>query len=382
VIGSEILEASRALAPEIRANAAKIEQDRCLPPALVVALKAAGVFRMTLPHAWGGPEVDFPTQLEILEALSAADGSVGWCAMIGSDGGYWSSFLEDEVGRELYRDLDAVTGSSTRPTGRAIAVDGGFQVSGRWTFGSGCQHSSWMVSCCVVYDGETPRVGADGVRETRLCYLPADACRIIDTWTTTGLRGTGSHDYTAEDVFVPAERTFNHLTSTIRRPEPLYSLRTLYSGNGIAVPLGIARAAIESLLELAAGKVTRQGSGLRDEVFIQMALARADALVGAARAYVYDVMGDVWAVLQRGDVLSRTQRARYRLSMSAACHMCVEAVDLMYHAGGGTSLYATSLLDRQFRDIHTAQQHMSFSPKTYEASGRLLLGLEPGLPGY
>ncbi|MDP8921774.1 MAG: acyl-CoA dehydrogenase family protein [Chloroflexota bacterium] len=380
--GAALVDAARALGPRIRAAADEIERDRRLPAWLVDDLKAAGIFRMTLPRAWGGPEADLLTQIRVIEELSAADGSVGWCAMIGSDGGYWSSFLEDGVGRELYRDLDAVTGSSTRPTGRAVAHADGFRVSGRWAFGSGCQHSTWMVSNCVVYDGEAPRLRPDGAPETRLCYLPMAECTVIDTWTTTGLRGTGSHDYTAEDVFVAAERTFNQFTSPVRRPEPLYALRTLYTANGIAVPLGIARATVEAFVGLAAGKVTRRGTGLRDEAFIQMAVARADSLAHAARAYVDDVMGQVWETLVRGDELSPTLRARYRLCLAAACKLCVEAVDLLYEAGGGSSPYAAQPLDRLLRDVHTAQQHMMFSPKVYEATGRLLLGLEPGLPGY
>ena len=380
--GAALVEAVRALAPRIRAAADEIERDRRLPPALVQAMKDAGIFRMTLPRAWGGPEIDLLTQIRVIEELAAADGSVGWCAMIGSDGGFWSSFLDDAVGRELYRDLDAVTGSSTRPTGRAVAVDGGFRVSGRWGFGSGCQHSTWMVSNCVVYDGDAPRLGEGGAPETRLCYLPMADCTVLDTWTTTGLRGSGSHDYTAADVFVSVERTFNQFTSPVRRPEPLYALRTLYTANGIAVPLGIARAAVDAFLGLAEGKVTRRGTGLRDEAFVQTAVARADALVHAARAYVYDVMGAVWDALVRGEELSPQLRARYRLCLAAACKLCVEAVDLIYEAGGGASPYAAQPLDRLLRDVHTAQQHMMFSPKVYEATGRLLLGLEPGLPGY
>ena len=377
-----LVDAVRALGPRIRAASADIERDRRLPPWLVVAMKETGIFRMTLPRAWGGPEIDLLTGIRAIEELSYADGSVGWCAMIGSDGGFWSSFLEDAVGRELYRDLDAVTGSSTRPSGRAVAVAGGFRVGGRWTFGSGCQHSTWMVSACVVHDADRPRVGPDGAPEVRLCYLPIEDCAILDTWTTTGLRGTGSHDYTAEDVFVPAERTFNQFTSPVRRPEPLYALRTAYTANGIAVPLGIARAAVDALLALAEGKLTRRGTGLRDEAFVQTAVARADALVCAARAYVFDVVGEVWGALVRGDELPPALRARYRLSLAAACQMCVDAVDLMYQAGGGSSPYAAHPLDKHFRDVHTAQQHMMFSPKVYEAAGRLLLGLDPGLPGY
>src|SRR5436190_17226152 len=174
--GSEILDAARALAPQVRAVADEIEQGRRLPLPLVQAMKDAGVFRMPMPRAWGGPEVDPLMQVRIVEALSAADPSAGWCAMIGSDGGFFTAFLEDAVGRALYPDLDLVTGSSTRPTGRAMVVDGGYRVSGRWQFSSGCQHSTYLVGNCFVFDDSGQRFMEDGSPETRLCYLPAERC--------------------------------------------------------------------------------------------------------------------------------------------------------------------------------------------------------------
>ena len=378
----DILAAARALAPRIRAEAAEIELQRCLSPGLVEALKQGGVYRMPIPRSWGGPELDPLTQIEVIEALSAADGSTGWCVMIGSDGGYWTAFLEDAVGRQLYTDLDAVTASVTRPGGRAVAGPAGYRVSGHWAFASGCQQSAWVVVNAFIYDGETQRRGPDGAPETRMCYLPAADCQIVDTWTTTGLRGSGSHDLAVDDLFVPVERTFNFLTSPIRRTEPLYALRTMYVVNLPGVPLGIARAAIDTLVEQAGQRTTRTGGGLRDEVYVQMAVAKADALLGAARSYVFDVVGDVWSTLQAGGELSVGQRARYRLCVAACGQMCVEVVDLMYQVGGGASLYAENPLDRYLRDVHTTQQHLVHSPKVFEASGRMLLGLEPNLPGY
>jgi alkylation response protein AidB-like acyl-CoA dehydrogenase len=208
------------------------------------------------------------------------------------------------------------------------------------------------------------------------------AATVLDTWTTTGLRGSGSHDLQIDDVFVPSERSFHFLTSPICRSEPLYALRTMYVVNLAGVPLGVARAALEALVELAGRKTTRAGGGLRDAAYVQTTVARADGLLGAARSYVFDVIGDIWASLQAGDELTVSQRARYRLCAAVCCQMCVEVVDLMYQLGGGSSLYATSPLDRYLRDIHTVQQHLVFSPKVYETTGRMLLGLEPDLPGY
>ena len=251
--GEEILAAARALLPQIRAAAEEIEQGRRLPLPLVQAMQEAGIFRMPMPRAWGGPEVDPLTQIRIVEELSTANPSVGWCAMIGSDGGYFSAFLDDAVGRSIYPDLNLVTGSSTRPTGRAVAVDGGYRVSGRWQFSSGCQHSAYLVGNCFVFEDAGQRFLEDGTPDSRLCYLPAERCTILDTWTTTGLRGSGSHDFTAEDVFVPHEQTFNTRTSPIRRDGPLYAFPFMFVINGAGVPLGTARAAIDALVELAAG---------------------------------------------------------------------------------------------------------------------------------
>jgi alkylation response protein AidB-like acyl-CoA dehydrogenase len=337
---------------------------------------------MPMPRIWGGPEVDPLTQIRIVEELSAADPSVGWCAMIGSDGGYFTAFLEDGVGRALYPDLDLVTGSSTRPTGRAMVVDGGYRVSGRWQFSSGCQHSTYLVGNCFLFDESGQRFLADGSPESRLCYLPAERCEILDTWTTTGLRGSGSHDFAAQDVFVPAEQTFNARTSPPLREGPLYAFPFMFIINGAGVPLGMARAAIDALVELAAGKQTLAGTGLRDEAWVRTAVARADTLVGGARGYVYDAVGEFWETLLQGDTPSLRQRARYRLSLAGAAQLCVEAVDLMYQAAGGSSVYATNPLDRLFRDAHTINGHITNSPKVCEVAGQMRLGVEPGRPGW
>jgi alkylation response protein AidB-like acyl-CoA dehydrogenase len=288
----------------------------------VDALKAAKIFRMAMPHAWGGLQLDPLAQFEVLEALTMADASTGWCAYIGSgSGGFLTTFLDQNVAREMYRDVDTITGGAVRPAGRATVVPGGYRVSGRWPFGSGCHHCTWLTSGCVLYDGDSPRLTAQGLPDIRICFLPADHCDILDTWTTTGLRGSASHDYAASDLFVPEEHTFSLVHSPIQRAEPLYAFRTLFLFGHAAIPLGIARSAIEALIALAAQKAVPSGpgaaaKGLRDEAYLQSAVARAEALVGAARAYVVDVLHDLWTTLVRasGSVLPmRTPRGSKRL---------------------------------------------------------------------
>jgi len=378
-----ILSAAVALAPVIQACRDEIERERRLPMRLVTAMKEAGIFRMTMPREWGGPELDPLSQLRIIEALSVADASVGWCAMIGCDGGYFSGFLDQEVAREMYADLDAVTGSALTLTGRAVVVDGGYRVIGRWPFSSGCQHSTWLVGGCLVYDGDRPRLRPDGSPETRQCYLPARDAEILDTWYTTGLRGSGSHDFAINDYFVPTERTFSYQQLEFRRSGALYRfpMNILFKFTG--PPLGVARAAIDALIEvgqrpsrrIAVGGTAMPVVALRDEDFVQDAVGRAEALLGAARSYLFEVVGDLYATLAaRRDPTAR-QLAHFSLVHTQVYAMCTEAVELVYKARGGSAVYASGPLDRCLRDLVTMNQHVVNSLRSYAMGGRILFGL-------
>ncbi|HKA54097.1 MAG TPA: acyl-CoA dehydrogenase family protein [Candidatus Binatia bacterium] len=378
-----ILSAATALAPMIHECREEIERGRRLPLPLVDALKQAGVFRMTMPRAWGGAELDPLSQLRIIEVLSAADASVGWCVMIGCDSGYFSGFLDQQVAREMYPDIDAVTASALTLTGRAVKVTGGYRVSGRWPFSSGCQHSAWLVGGCLVYDGDQPRLRPNGVPETRQCYFPAAAVTILDTWYTTGLRGSGSHDFTVSDCFVPEERTFSYQELKFYRPGTLYRfpLNVLFKAGG--VPLGVAQAALDALIE--AGQrpsrlVTVDGRAmpprtLREEEFVQDAVGRAAALLGAARAYLFATIGELWETLEAGRQVSPRQRAEFQMVHPQVFAMCTEAVELLYKARGGSAVYAGNVLDRCLRDVVTMNQHVVNSLRCYATGGRLLLGL-------
>jgi indole-3-acetate monooxygenase len=176
---------------------------------IAAAMKDAGVFGMAMPHAWGGPELDPLTQIRVIEALAMADGSVGWCAMIGCDSGYITAFLDQDVAREMYPDLFAATGAAATTTGKAQRVPGGYRVSGRFPFVSGCHHCEWAWLGCTVFADGAQCFDANGVPETRQCFLRLSQCEILDTWYTTGLCGTGSNDVAVRDVFVPEEHTFS-----------------------------------------------------------------------------------------------------------------------------------------------------------------------------
>lgn len=344
----------RGLGPKIREAANEIESGRRLPLHIVREMQQAGVFRMAMPRVWGGPELDFLAQMRVIEALSIADASTGWCAMIGIDGGYMTAYIDQTIAREMYPDIDAVTAITFAPPGRALKTKDGFIVSGRWPYGSGCQHSTWIIGHFAIFDGDSPCLQPDGLPETRFGFLPAKQCEILDTWTTNGLRGSGSHDWTVKDGFIPEERTFNLAAPTLHRKGPLYTLPNLVLYKVCAVALGTARGAIEDFIELALNKpVTFKSPSaskamLRDETHAQLALAQSEALVSSARGFVFEAFGDMWDTLLTGDMPSLKQRARGRLATAHASAARLQAVELLYKASGASSVYNGSLFDAVF----------------------------------
>lgn len=377
--GSAILANAKALEPLLRGEVDEAERQRQLTPRVVEALRAAGVFRMPMPAIWGGPEVDILCQVEIVEAVSRAYGSAGWCAMIGSDGGFYSASLDDQTGRELYPHLDAVTAGWVAPAGRLQVVDGGFLLSGRWSFGSGCTHADVIIGGAAVFDGGQVLLGADGKPELRVALLPAAQFEILDTWYTTGLAGSGSHDYTIDGTFVPMERTFRF--GEVKRPGALYAWPGLFFANIPGVPLGVARDALDTTTALLADKLILPERKLaRDEPRVRSAVARAQALIGSARSYVFDVLGAFWATLQAGDIPTLHQRAALGGCYVHTFRACLEAVQLLYETVGSAAIYRTSPLDRHLRDLITMGQHILAQTRLLEVVGGMWFGVEPENP--
>jgi indole-3-acetate monooxygenase len=382
-----LLHAVVELQPKIRAAGNEMEQMRCIPPHTAQAMKATGIFGMVLPRSWGAPELDPLTQIRAIEALAIAEGSAGWCAMIGCDSGYITAFLDEDVAREMYPDMWVATAATATATGQATPVRGGYRVNGRFPFASGCQHSEWVWVGCNVVENGSRHLNAAGIEETRTCFLRLSECEILDTWYTTGLRGTGSNDLAVHDVFVPTERTFSFQDpNLVKRPGPLYAFPLMFIAKGAAPALGIARHAIDVMIENAGRKPARRmilgdhgepAKLLREEVFVQESVARAETMLGAARAYLFDVVGDLWATLVDGKQPSAVQQARFLTAYTHVVGECAAAVQLVYKASGGTAVYQTGPLDRCLRDVLTMNQHLMGSLRTYEMAGRLLLGLEP-----
>jgi alkylation response protein AidB-like acyl-CoA dehydrogenase len=232
------------------------------------------------------------------------------------------------------------------------------------------------VGGCLLFEDGKPRSGGGGRPEWRIVYLPPGEVEILDTWRTTGLAGSGSHDYRVQDAFVPAEHSFDVLAPP-RRTGPLYGYHGLFFSNLPGVPLGLARAALDELKRLAGEKrVPPLMTLLRDEYRVQEAVGEGEALLQSARAFVFDAMGDAWRTLCAGDPLSRPQRARVGLMLAHSVRAARQVVQLAYDTAGGAAIYRKSPLDRQLRDVMTVSAHVVGQRKAYAMVGREMLGLE------
>ena len=373
-----LLEAVARLAPAIVDVVDEIERARRLPLPLVEALANAGLFRMMVPRAYGGLEADPLTVFEIVEAVARLDGSTGWIVMIGSGTpAFVAPYLSEAAAWEVFqREPNAVLGGTTASLGRARAVEGGYRVSGRWAFGSGSEHCAWLASGCAIYDGEQPRLAADGQAARCVVVTPSADVTILDTWTVAGLRGAGSHDYAMEDIFVPAAFAPDPITDLRRQPGPLYAAHFMLVTNA-AQALGVARHALDAFAAQAAGSPERPAQ-LGDRPLAQLRLAQAEPLVGAARAYILATTADAWASATCGAELTRAQRSAIRLAMTYAVQSAAQAIDLVRDTAGASAIYVSSPIERCHRDIHVATQHAVVATPSYEMLGRVLLGRDAG----
>lgn len=379
------LEIARTLAPKIRARADEIEAARQLPHDLVMEIARARLFRVALPESEGGLGADILTTLSVIEEVARADGSTGWCVAMGINTLRQSAQFAPEVRREIFfSDPVGISAGSANPRGRAVAVPGGYRVTGHWFFASGCMHSSALHGACKVFDGDTPRWRPNGDQDVRIAYFhPKTQARIIDTWNVSGMRGTGSHDIVVEDLFVPEERTFSAMDRRARVTGPMNRLHGFdLAGCGFCcVGLGVARAAIDAFVELAQVKVPRSSSDLlRERVLVQAQVGEAEAVLRSGRAFLLDVVEEMWNTVLAREFVTERQRSDLRMAMTHAAQSAARATHMVCAAAGTTSIFASSPLERYARDAEVVTRHNQLQLVNYEAVGRTVLGLESNSP--
>lgn len=379
----DIRATTRKLVPLVRDASSEIERDRSLPPWLVETFRERGLFHLLVPSAFDGLECDPVVASEVVEELAVVDASAAWCVMLAAQAAAFAGFLATEHARTVWGDGGIVAGTA-RPIGRAEQVlvpERGYVVSGRWPFASGSRHADWFAAECVVYDEGEPLRDDNGNDVTRLLMVPADEVTIHDTWNTTGLRGTASNDFSVNQAFVPHGRGFQVMVDEPIHPWLLYRALPLVFINHGAHALGIARGALQAVAAIAATKPAWGNQNvLREEQRVQLQYAEALALVESARCFFYDTARDYWQQCLEGNVEDNLQRAKVRLATSNAVTSSVRAVDILHRSMGTSGIFSASPLERQFRDIHTAGAHVMVSPLSFEAAGRVALGLDAEFP--
>jgi alkylation response protein AidB-like acyl-CoA dehydrogenase len=376
---ADIISAVRALAPEIQSRGDEIAALRRLPIDLVQKLKAAGSFRMAMPAAWGGPEMTPREQCEVYEILGAADASVAWCVKIGSDSGFFAAQLEEHAARELFPDLDYVAAGQVPPNGLGERVDGGYRLTGHWTFGSGSTHADVIATGFLVTENGTPVVRS-GAPQARIAISPASNFEILDTWHSTGLAGSGSNDYRVKDLFVPEAHTIAQ-DDPPRRREPLYCYFAMFLASWHGVALGLARRAIDAALAVAEKKMhifPPPPIPLRQRPHARVALAKAEMTWRAARAFTYETADRIWdEATTHGRVSPDTRRAM-ALSLSLSFRAAREVAQSMYDLAGPTAVFAAKTpLDRLLRDAITMSEHLLLSDSFLEMVGAGIVGDPP-----
>jgi alkylation response protein AidB-like acyl-CoA dehydrogenase len=373
------LDTARKLVPMIRSYADQIEVERELPRPLFEAVADAGLFKLGIPRAVGGAEIDLPTYVQVLEELGKADASTAWvvnqCAVFAT----YAARMPREIARLIWIDTPhSVVANTPVATARALLVSGGYQVTGRQGFSSGCRQAAWLAARAFIFENGQQRL-ENGQPEERYLFVPVAEVELLDTWHVRGMRGTGTHDFAVNNVFVPAERTVLQAGAPLLETGPLYQFprRLLFASGDAAVALGVARACLDTFFELAGAKTPRSmKQTLRDQPVVQATVGRSEAQLRSARAFLNEAVSKIWTEAASTGSITLDRRAILRLATTHAIRLAVDIVDSVYNHAGVTTIFEGNLLQRHFQDIHVISQHTQGRLSHYELIGKHALGLE------
>ena len=383
VAGADAVARARGVVELLRSATPRIDSERALPADVLAALHKARLFRLLLPRSIGGDEVRIKTLAQVMEIIAGANASTGWCIGQASGCAMAAAWLQPVVAQRLFGPADAVLAWGAGIQGRAVAVDGGYRVSGKWTFASGCANATMLGAHCHVYekDGTTKRMRADGRHLDRTALLVKDKAYVHDNWHTLGLRGTASNTYETDNLFVPDEET-------IDREEPeeqtehgtLYTITYThaYAAAFSALMLGIAQSTVNDLTDLALVKTPRgAASSMKESPVFQSQLAVLEARLRSLRAYLHTTLDDAWCKAEATQDFTISERAKIKLASTYVINQGVEIVSEAYRAAGATAIFPTNPFEQRLRDAMTASQQTQGRPLNYITLGRVLLGMPP-----
>jgi alkylation response protein AidB-like acyl-CoA dehydrogenase len=376
---------ARSMRAELEAASAEIDDRRELTPRIVDLLIEHGLFRMALPRALGGSELDLATYAQTIEALAMGDASTAWCVGQATGCAMSAAYLPWNAAEQIFGDKRAVVAWGPG-SAKAIPVEGGYRVTGKWSFASGIRHATWIGGHTPVFeaDGTTPRRTADGEQLVRTFFFPRDQVRIIDTWHVIGLKGTGSDTYEVSDVFVPEDFCYARDNGERRLDTLLYRfpINVHHSTGFAAVALGIARRVLDSFLEVAQVKTPRlqkSTAKLRENNTVQGQVAIAEARLRSARLFLFDTLERAWHETERTGRVTLDQRMLIRLASTFANNEARAVVDLSYYGAGALAVLSSNPFERRFRDMHAVSQQVQARQQHFETVGQYMLGLDADL---
>jgi indole-3-acetate monooxygenase len=380
-----LISRAEAVRPLVAAASDQIESSRRLPPALLDKLHEAGLFRLLLPRSSNGIETDPLTFFQVIETIARADASAAWCLSQAGGCAMSAAYLDLPVAHAIFgRDPRAVLAWGPGPRVRAVECEGGYRVTGVWAFASGGRHATWLGAHCPIYQADgSPKLDDSGVPQERTMLVRSEDVTWTDIWHTVGLRGTASDQFALNDFFVRSDHSITReFDKECRESGPLYRMGsgTCYQVGFAGVACGIARGALDCLVDLARNKVPRGlKSPLRDNAVVQSGLAQAEANLRTARGLVLQSMADIWAELCGGASITVEQRITVRMAATHAIHKAREAVDFAYHAAGTTAIFENHPLERRFRDMHTVTQQLQGRLSHFETVGAWMMGADADL---
>jgi alkylation response protein AidB-like acyl-CoA dehydrogenase len=381
-VPADIWAEAQTLRPIVEACRAETDRLRRLPDPIAQAFVDRDIYRLLLPVDLGGRGIDPLAQFDLAEEISSYDGSVGWNYAIGSNSGTLGGVFPREIVLKLFASPGLAVAGSGPPQGRAVETDGGYRVTGRFAWASGVHQASWVVGGCFVFEGDQRKAGPNGGPMVVHVLAPKGEARVLDTWQTGGMRGTGSTEVVLEDVFIPRAHVFSMFGGQPYHDAPIYRLPTSVFGFALtAVPLGIARHTISALKQLAlAKKPPPPRLSLAEQGFTQYTVAKAEAMTEAAKLAVRAAFSELWREVLKDGQASMASRARLRRASVHAVETSVEAVGMCCRAAGGDALFENQPFERALRDVNAAAGHVVFQRAMMEDCGRVDMGLPPLLP--
>ena len=369
------------LAPIIKENSDRINSERQIPSDIAQDLADRGFFRLLLPKTLGGAELEHSQFLNILEIIAESDTSTAWCLNQNNVWSTSSTRMPEKTAKEIWKDQRAVvTNGPPSAVCKAIPVEDGYALSGRWNFSSGCTHATWIAALSPVATPDGSSLVSGERKDMKILLIPKEQVEFVDTWDAQGMRGTSSFGFELNNLFVPSNHTYDQDEAEPWNNGPLYVIpRTLLFAAGFStVALATANASIKIAVDFASGGHSgRNQAMLRDQGTTQRSIGEAQAIYSASRAFLRESMARVWDSASHKGVLTLEERIALRLASTYAIRTAANVVDICYNLCGSGAIFSSNPIQRRFQDIHVITQHLQGHPTNYEYAGQFLLGIEP-----